>query len=276
MKYWYGRIATLIRDHTIAFSVLAVLISCIAGAYALGFQLGQNRQQFLSDKIETMTEKASELAAENETTKRDNDQINSDLQEREAELSSARSAFVTATNELNDARVKNARDFTAHAMEIEGIASDFSKYRENSEKEASDKFQEIESLKHQIAVLTDKNDQFQSVLDGQIAAHEEFIAMAAGDITSFVDKESNWYKFYDIKSGTDYFEFNPYKKNIIIEDGNFMELRNGKYAQVKFNQPFTRVNGKRFCYGNYVPLNEKSYHLRSVCRLNIAGKPTDQ
>lgn len=293
MKYYFEKLSVLIRDHTFITAAIGIVIALLSSAYAIGFQLGQNRQVYLEDRISALQNQIVESSkiiddARSEIKEKDLviEQTQGHLQDKIQELQVSRSNA--------DRLVSLEATSQSIAAELSGAKRKVSDLRvevDRLNREKADTASYMKKLSAENDILIKKNEKFLENLNATKAAydslkndHEKLKAYktkiegtifqaAAGDLVAGITNDRPWLEYFRIKDvskiSTDDFPYvamlgSTYK----IEGDVIYDVTNGARKVVFAGEPQAAAIGDQVCFGYLTKTADKRLKANAVCRKN--------
>lgn len=293
MKYYFDQLATLIRDHTFITAAISIVIALLGSAYAVGFQLGQNRQVYLEDKISDFQEKIIEYKKYATDARSTIEEQNSNVKLLKAELSAKIEQLATARADEkrlatlashNDAMAADLaverRKLAESRKEIEGIRQEKDKFvlklnQISAEKsKIGDMLNKYEKEKKELAIYSERlKKEFDELTVKKTKIEETIFQAAAGDIVARITHDDPWINYFKIEDvsrvSTEDFPFvamlgSTYK----IEGDVIYDVTNGDRTVVFAGEPKAAAIGGKVCFGYLTKLVDKRLKANVVCRKN--------
>lgn len=299
MKYYFDKLAVLIRDHSFAMAFVALAISLIGGAYSIGLKLGENRKVFLEDRLLYLQEQVDKFEKINNQLNLDIDilsEINSSLESQLEYFKKSNSILASesekfqqeliAANEENFRILNNIKsiknDIAEKDKEINKINADLTRLRgENKDLISSNELLTTENERnyseYQGALKTKEE------LESKLREQNEITQMAIGDALASFAGDRGWTTFYQLKltindlkfgslNGISYsiqtHELKYNTKGIRERKPDSLLIKTqSKTEEIPFNTPILMNFERRLCYRIYRLLNNENYRMATLCRI---------
>ncbi|MDZ7872700.1 MAG: hypothetical protein U5N27_05710 [Rhizobium sp.] len=299
MKYYFDKLAVLIRDHSFAMAFVALAISLIGGAYSIGLKLGENRKVFLEDRLLSLQEQVDKFEKRNNELKSDIDslsEINSSLQSQLEYLKNSNGNLESEVEKFQEEiSIANEKNFTL-SSNIQTIKNDIARKDKEINKINADFTRlhgENKDLISSNEILTAENErnysEYQSALktkeelESKLSEQNEITHMAIGDALASFAGDRGWTTFYQLKltindlkfgsiNGISYsiqtHELKYNTKGIRERKPDSLLIKTqSKAEEIPFNTPILMNFERRLCYRIYRLLNSENYRMATLCRI---------